>query len=330
MFKNPKESNVSIYCLDYDGCADSIFKDDNGCYTGEINRNHSFITSILADASDENIKRVIFTVGSARQDRKIDNWNMNRNGNGSCFENYKKLEKHLKERAGENDKKIVFKKILIADIEYDLHTGQAMEPGSNAECTCDIYKRTIILSQVHYFAQIYNNKKVIFKFFDDADAVVNKLAVDLGNNLYALPYNVTFKPYTYNYCNDNLNLKPYGDINGNVIIGLGPILPRAIWRGFAQKVIKLEYNYDDDFQRALAVLDTIKRYNKCLEQYSKQNLSKESTLTLDVSETDIHQGAYSPSFYSESTSLSRGRPYSYYGESGGGYYNDDSCGCRLL
>jgi len=197
--------DILLVLLDYDGCIARTICDQKI-------HNTEILKHIKNKIKEINPLTAIIANGSNRQTSNIDQMNKNRNNNGSCFDNLPKIANHIQKK--NSSATIKFLKLTVSDVINRLHTGDVMSEKKAEKFAIDEKKILLLLTQVHYNAQRFQNKKIQINFYDDVKGTLIHLS-ELFNTLNLLiPKNVTIKFYYYNEKSSENPPKKIGSIQG--------------------------------------------------------------------------------------------------------------------
>ena len=148
---------------DYDCCTDSLWCRPYGGryrYVKQINEdNPLFIDFHTAFDQVSDPEKKFFLVGSNRQSWRDNISNLDRNGNGCCFEKLQQLCEHLG---------VKFNTMLMADIKEGRELGHVMKAGEEDKYSYswhwDEYKFTLLYAQMQAIAEQYPNDVIEFRF----------------------------------------------------------------------------------------------------------------------------------------------------------------------
>jgi hypothetical protein len=196
--------NIVIFSLDYDGCADILFKE-------QIERKHSNIEwtkerllsiqkrfldylNILASIGEQ----VELYNGSLRQCDRINLLNMQRHKNGNCFENYELL---CNSKTLHENKEWKFKNLLLGDtidqvgflpFYYVKNASFFDKDEVNRPSTFRSGKIGIIANQLTDTAKNHPNDTIDFYYMDDRDTELQLILDYFVLHKKDIPPNVNF------------------------------------------------------------------------------------------------------------------------------------------
>lgn len=192
---------IDVYSMDYDGClARRKLNEGESEETYVIAENRSFL-ALIAEKIKKQPNCVLFS-GTNRQSATSNLGNATRNNNGSAFVAMDALAKHLKIRLD---------KLLMADIQGQLTSGQAFDNANNERRDVffrnqtahppwpfDESKASILYAQMHKVAKENPGEKIEFNFYDDKDEEILRPLHEFYTKYPELiPHNVRLNLHKY-------------------------------------------------------------------------------------------------------------------------------------
>ena len=232
------QQNVILNLVDYDGCFGRRASQDNLFDQNRwlVQNNQLLLTHLKKQIDSTSPDRIIFGLGTNRQDYATDLYNSNRNNNGSCISSLLVLQDYFKEmHAG-----VFFDPFMMADIYHSDTIKSVISSGksytniyinspenTHAKASFDENKISLIYAHAHRVALLNPNATTIrINFFDDRPAILISLIHFFSDHPDLLPNNVQL----YSYCYNGHQLQTVEKILSNKFIqGMGPVDKNYDW-----------------------------------------------------------------------------------------------------
>ena len=207
--QNSHKQRINIRSFDFDGCLfnkayhkgyAAALAGKIGLYDAFTKANENLFGKIGEELKDNSYEHVFYTVGSARQSIKVDEYNAIRNKTNSCFP----FMEAIKYRIGKGE----VEGFLLTDLYNDRPHGTSFKEAmdliqskrkydSEYGWVFDESKFTILYAQMHKFAQEHSDKKIDFDFYDDRWNILVVLHDVFKSYPHLLPENLSLRMHQY-------------------------------------------------------------------------------------------------------------------------------------